>query len=189
MKKVGIFSGSFNPIHIGHLALANWICAFEEPDEVWFLITPQNPLKESSILMDNRLRLEMVEAAIDGDPRLKASDFEFNLPRPTYTIHTLRALEKNYPDYQFYFILGADNWVNINLWKESNAILSNYPILIYPRPGYPVHIPAENKHIKLMDAPLFEISSTFIRESFQQGKDVRFFLPEKIRKYFITPTP
>lgn len=186
MKHIGIFSGSFNPIHIGHLALANWICVHEELDEVWLLITPQNPLKDKEDLMDDPLRLEMVEAAIDNDPHLKASDFEFHLPRPTYTIDTLRALEKEHPDYQFYFIMGADNWVNIHRWKEYEAILSGYPILIYPRPGFPVHIPDNSPKIKLMNAPLMEISSTFIRDSFQTGKDVRFFLPEKVRKYFVT---
>ncbi len=184
MKQVGIFSGSFNPIHIGHLALANWICVYEELDEIWFLVTPQNPLKKSNSLLDDQLRLEMAEAAIGHDSRFKASDFEFHLPRPTYTIDTLRALKKTYPDYHFSFIMGADNWMNIGRWKEHESILSNYPVLVYPRLGYPIHIPENYAYIKLMDAPLIEISSTFIRKSFQNGKDVRFFLPEKVRKYF-----
>ncbi|MDL2208449.1 nicotinate-nucleotide adenylyltransferase [Parabacteroides sp. OttesenSCG-928-O15] len=185
MIRTGIFSGSFNPIHIGHLALANWLCEYEELDEVWFLITPQNPLKQRSELMEDSLRLEMAEAATRDYPAFSASDFEFHLPRPTYTIDTLRALQGKYADRSFHFIVGADNWVNIHRWKEYEALLRDFPILIYPRLGYEVAIPDEYPHIKAVDAPLLEISSTFIRESFQKGKDVRFFLPEAVRPYFI----
>lgn len=188
MKQIGIFSGSFNPVHIGHLALANWICVNENLDEVWFLITPQNPLKERGSLMDDQLRLEMVRAAIGEDPRFKASDFEFLLPQPTYTIDTLRALGKAFPQYHFIFIMGADNWTNIQQWKEYDQLIANYPIRIYPRPGYSVQIPASYANVKQIEAPVIEISSTFIRSSFAQGKDVRFFLPEKIRPYFTSKT-
>lgn len=181
--KTGIFSGSFNPVHIGHLALANWLCEFAGLDEVWFVITPHNPLKDRSNLMDDQLRYELVEASIAGYPKFKASDFEFTLPQPTYTIDTLRALEKTYPDRQFHFIMGADNWASIRRWKESDQLITHYPILIYPRKGYEIHILSDIPSIRKADAPLMEISSTFIRESLKAGKDVRFFLPEAIRNH------
>ena len=133
--------------------------------------------------MDDRLRYELVEASIAGYPKFKASDFEFSLPQPTYTIDTLRALEKTYPDRQFHFIMGADNWAFIKRWKESDVLISSYPILIYPRKGYEIILPANFPDIRAVEAPLMEVSSTFIRQSLKDGKDVRFFLPEAIRNH------
>lgn len=182
--RTGIFSGSFNPIHIGHLALANWLCEFEGLDELWFLITPHNPLKSRRELIDDRLRLEMARAAIASYPKFRASDFEFSLPQPSYTIDTLRALEKQYPDRDFYFIMGADNWETIEQWKEYRTLIASYPLLIYPRKGFEINIPPSHPHIRKTDAPLMEISSTFIREAYRNGKDIRFFLPEPVRPYF-----
>lgn len=181
--RTGIFSGSFNPVHIGHLALANWLCEFAGLDEVWFLITPHNPLKEREELMDDQLRYELVEASIAGYPKFRASNFEFSLPQPTYSIDTLRALKRTYPDRQFHFIMGADNWASIARWKEAEALTSHYPILIYPRKGYEIVLPADHPHICTVAAPLMEISSTFIRRSLKEGKDIRFFLPEAIRNH------
>lgn len=180
-RRTGIFSGSFNPIHIGHLALANWLCEYGGLDEIWFLITPHNPLKSKHELMDDRFRYQLVEASIAGYSKFKASDFEFSLPQPTYTINTLRALQQTYPDRLFTFIMGADNWSGVDRWKDSHLLLSNYPILIYPRKGYEIKIPTHYPQIRAVEAPQIEISSTFIRQALNEGKDIRFFLPEAIR--------
>ena len=180
--KTGIYSGSFNPIHIGHLALANWLCEFGGMDEIWFLVTPHNPLKKRDELMDDNLRYQMVKAAVGDYSKFKASDFEFNLPNPTYTITTLRSLQQAYPDRDFHLIIGADNWASIEQWKDYQALLSEFPILIYPRKGFDIRIPEHYSHIRQVDAPLIEISSTFIRLALNTGKDVRFFIPEAIRK-------
>lgn len=182
--KTGIYSGSFNPIHIGHLALANWLCEFEGLDEVWFLITPHNPLKKKDELLDDSLRLEMAQAAISGYPKFKVSDVEFHLPRPSYSIDTLRTLSRAYPDRDFYFIMGADNWQLFPRWKSHEEILREYRLLVYPRPGFEISIPDCYPNVKKVNAPLIEISSTFIRHAYQSGKDVRFFLPEGVRPYF-----
>lgn len=179
--KTGIFSGSFNPIHIGHLALANWICEFCDIDELWFLVSPQNPLKKNQVLIDQEKRLQMVKASIAGYPKFKASDFEFSLPCPSYTIDTLYALRKKYPERTFHLVIGADNWQNISMWKDSETLVSEFPIIIYPRKDYSISIPEKYTHIKKVDAPLLEISSTFIRQSLEAGKDIRYFLPEAIR--------
>ena len=179
---IGIFSGSFNPIHIGHLALANWICEFCRFDELWFLVSPQNPLKKNSDLINEEKRLELVKASIAGYPKFKASDFEFSLPRPSYTIDTLHALNQQYPDHKFHLIMGADSWDGISRWKDYEAIVSEFPILIYPRKGYEINISEKYVNIKKVEAPLMEISSTFIRLALKEGKDIRFFLPEPIRE-------
>lgn len=178
--KTGIFAGSFNPIHIGHLALANYLCEFEGIDEVWFLVTPHNPLKSPGELIDDQVRFKMVQTAIDHYPRFKASDFEFHLPRPNYTIDTLHALQTAYPERTFYFIMGADNWESIHKWKDYPVLLQNYSILIYPRKGYKADIPCEYPNIRIVNAPYMEISSTFIRQAIRNGKDIRFFLPPGI---------
>lgn len=180
MKKTGIFSGSFNPIHIGHLALANYLCEFEGLDEVWFLVSPHNPLKDRNELMDDQLRLHMVRLATAGYPKFITSDFEFHLPRPSYSVDTLRALKDAYPGHTFYFIMGADNWHAIAEWKNHRSFTAENNILVYPRKGYEIQIPDTLPNVRSVEAPLMEISSTFIRQAIRQGKDVRFFLPPAV---------
>lgn len=184
MKNIGVFSGSFNPIHIGHVILANYIVEFTEIDEVWFLVSPQNPLKETVGLLDEKERFAMVEMALEGYPNLKASDFEISLPRPSYTIHTLEALEKAYPANIFTLIIGADNWSNFDKWKDYDKMMQEYPIKVYPRIGYRIAIPTKLRNkVEALDSPVIEISSTFVRESLVARKDIRSFLPDGVYQY------
>ncbi len=177
-KEIAIFSGSFNPIHAGHLMLASYLCEFTYLDEVWLVVSPQNPLKEAGELLEERCRLEMTAAAVAPYRNLKVSDVEFHLPRPSYTIETLDFLTAEYPGARFTLIIGGDNWNQLPLWKEYERLLASYPILIYPRPGEAVVIPEGlRESVQMVDAPLLEISSTFIRRSIREGRDMRAFLP------------
>lgn len=175
-KRTGIFSGSFNPVHIGHLALANYLCEYEGLDEVWFLVSPRNPLKEKDELMDDAFRLKLVQLAISGYPKFKASDIEFSLPRPSYTIHTLDKLKACHPDRKFYLIIGSDNWQLFPRWYQSERIIAENHLLVYPRPGYPISSDSLPANVRMVSSPVFEISSTFIRQALEEGKDVRYFL-------------
>jgi nicotinate-nucleotide adenylyltransferase len=185
--RVGVFAGSFNPVHIGHLALANWIAEFGDVDEVRFVVSPHNPLKNENNLLDERQRLEWVRTATAGYPKIRVSEVEFLLPRPSYTLRTFDALAEMEPGTQFFLLIGADNWAVFNQWKDYYEFLSRYPVIIFPRPGYPFDLSERhfaqppNASLHLLSPPLLDISSSFIRKSIRQGKDVRFFLPEAIR--------
>lgn len=183
---IGIFSGSFNPIHVGHLVLANYIVEFTGIEEVWFVVSPQNPLKSQDSLSNESTRLEMVQLALHYYPKLKASDFEFSLPRPSYTISTLDSLKKEYPEHNFTLVIGADNWSTFENWKEHDVILEKYPIMVYPRLDYRISIPNKLKaKVEALDSPIIEMSSTFIRKSISEGKDVRAFLPDNVYDYIL----
>lgn len=182
LSKTGIFGGTFNPIHIGHLALANYLCEFCGLDELWFMVSPQSPLKGSSNFLSDNQRLELVQAATQEYPKFRASDFEFALPRPSYTIHTLDKLKESYPDREFFLIIGADNWNSIQRWKEANRLIAENNILVYPRPGYIINERDFPTTVKLVEAPLLDISSTFIRNAIEEGKDVRYFLHPEVYK-------
>lgn len=176
MIKTGIFPGSFNPVHVGHLALANYIAEFEGYDEIWFLITPQNPHKGEEDLIPQEMRLEMVESAIQGYDKFKTCTIEWNLPHPIYTVNTLQKLRMTYFDRVFELIIGADNWKTFHRWKDYQIIMKNFRIVIYPRKGFdkPTY---NHPNIRYCDAPMIEISSSFIRKSLKENKDLRFFLP------------
>jgi len=178
--KIGIFPGSFNPVHIGHLALTNYIAEYGEFDEIWFLITPQNPLKKRTELLDQHLRLAWLEKAIGDYPKFKTCTIEWEMPQPTYTINTLQRLRVMFPDYSFELIIGSDNWETIHRWKDYQLILKNFKTWIYPRlSSGRIVFNHPNVHI-IKGAQKMEVSSTFIRKAIRHGKDVRFFLPAGI---------
>ncbi|MFH2142855.1 MAG: nicotinate (nicotinamide) nucleotide adenylyltransferase [Bacteroidota bacterium] len=178
--KTGLYFGSFNPVHIGHMAIANYFVEYTDLDEIWFVVSPQNPLKKNNTLLPDYQRLELVYLAINDDPRFKACDIEFSMPKPSYTIDTLTYLKEKYPDKKFSVIMGADNIKTIHKWKNYQNILSENRIFIYPRQGF---LP-DNKNVEAIidyvDAPLIEISSSFIRKAFKNKKNVKFFLPENV---------
>nr|WP_298793205.1 nicotinate (nicotinamide) nucleotide adenylyltransferase [uncultured Allomuricauda sp.] len=186
MKQVGLYFGTFNPIHIGHLAIANHMVEFSNLDEVWFVITPQSPFKTKQSLLDNHHRYQMVFEALQDYPKLKSSKIEFNLPQPNYTINTLVHLDEEYGnEYQFSLIMGEDNLKSFHKWKNYENILENYAIYVYPRisEGNIEHQFQDHLQITKVDAPIMEISSTFIRKQHKDGKNIRPLLPESVWKY------
>lgn len=174
--KTGILGGTFNPIHLGHLVLANYLCEFEGLDEVWFLVTPQNPLRSDTPSLDDETRLELVKLATEEYPHFVASDFEFHLPKPSYSYLTLSELKKSYPEREFTIIIGADNWLIFDRWKESQRLIDENPIMVYPRPNYDVPAKSLPSNVRLVHSPIIEISSTFIRKAIREGRDIRYFL-------------
>jgi nicotinate-nucleotide adenylyltransferase len=181
--QIGLYFGSFNPIHHGHLIIASYILQNTELDQVWFVVSPQNPLKPTGALLNEYHRLYLVNLAVEGENRLKASDIEFKLPRPSYTVDTLAYLQEKYPSYQFAIIMGSDSFQNLPKWKNYTYILKNYPIYIYKRPQHET-IPAYPgaKKIILLEAPLLPISATYIRKAVQQGKSIRYLVPDAVRE-------
>lgn len=175
-RHIGVLSGSFNPVHIGHLAIANYLCAYGHVDEVWFMLTPHNPLKEATNLWPDELRMALLQAACCDTPFFRASDFECHLPQPTYTLNTLRALKQAHPHLRFSFIMGADNWLQLPQWHQWQQLLTENSLLIYPRPGHHIQPNSLPANVTYIQAPLMEISATFIRHALSEGKDVRHFL-------------
>ena len=177
---IGLFFGSFNPVHIGHMALANYMLSFTDMDEVWLVVSPQNPLKSKSQLLDQNHRLHLVNLAIDDARGIRSSNVEFKLSQPSYTINTLVHLEENYPEHRFSLIMGQDNLQSFSKWKNYEEILKNYHLYVYPRPQTEASQFDAHPHVHLTQAPLMEISSTFIRNAIKEKRDVRFFLPQKV---------
>lgn len=183
--KIGIFGGSFNPIHSGHAIIAHHIITSGTVDRLWFMVSPVNPLKvdhERQVADTDRLRMvEMVSRPLEG---VETSAFEFTMPKPSYTIDTLNALQAKFPDDELHLIIGADNWVVFDRWRNNEEILAKYHLLIYPRLGYDVTIPDELiDRVKLVDAPIIELSSTMVRERLAQGKSVRYYVPDEVLSY------
>lgn len=180
--RTAIFGGSFNPIHNGHIRLARQVITEGHADEVWLLVSPQNPLKQHQSLQPEAIRLELTRRALATDPQLIASDFEFTLPRPSYTWNTLCALREAYPERQFSLLIGADNWAFFDRWAHPDDILSNFPLLVYPRPGYPLSPETLPPSVHLIQAPLFPYSSTDVRQAVQSGAAITEMVPECIRE-------
>lgn len=182
--KIGLYFGTFNPIHVGHLIIANHFAEYSDLDQVWCVVTPQNPFKTKQSILDNRQRLHMVNLATQDYPNLKPSAIEFDLKQPNYTIDTLVYLEEKHPNYQFALIMGEDNLVSLPKWKNADVLLENYPIYVYPR-----KLNSSNQkksmtgRIEKIDAPIIEISSSFIRSALKSGKNIRPLLPEAVWTY------
>lgn len=189
MLKIALYFGSFNPIHIGHIAIAGYMTEFGGLDEVWFVVSPHNPLKKKESLLPDYQRLHMVRLAIGDNDKLKASDIEFRLPIPSYTIDTLTYLRERHPDKRFSLLMGEDNLVTLHKWKNIEALVRNYSLYVYPRPGIMKPDSAQLDHILSISdihhvkAPLMEISSTFIRNGIKAGKDMSYFVPAAAWKY------
>jgi nicotinate-nucleotide adenylyltransferase len=180
--KVALFFGSFNPVHIGHLAIANYVVTFTEFKNLWFVVSPHNPLKKKESLLDGYLRSDLLHTAIGNYDQFKINNIEFSMPQPSFTIDTLTALSEKYPQNKFALLMGADNLKSLHKWKNYEMILNNYRILVYPRPQV-IDIPVEfinHPSVQLIDAPIMEVSSTMIRKSIKEGKNIRFFLPDNV---------
>lgn len=179
--KIGLYFGSFNPIHTGHLIIAEFAANSMDIDQVWLVVSPQNPLKQSSSLLNEYDRLNLVNIAIEGNEKLRASDIEFKLPKPSYTIDTLTYLHEKYPDNEFVVIIGSDSYINIGKWKNNELLQNNYQFIIYERPAYPVNRNTLPTKWKVWQAPMLEISSTFIRNQIKIGKSIRYLVTEPVR--------
>ena len=191
-KRIGLYFGTFNPIHVGHLIIANHMVQYADLDELWFVVSPQNPLKPKASLLADYHRLALVRIAVEENYQLKASNVEFDLPQPSYTIHTLVALSEKHPDYDFTIIMGEDNLNTFPKWKNYEQILENYSILVYPRVESDENLSVRTEErsdlidhpkVTMIDAPLMKISASFIRKAVNQGRDVRYLLTEPVMRY------
>jgi nicotinate-nucleotide adenylyltransferase len=180
--KVGLYFGSFNPIHIGHLIIANHVIEHTNLDQVWLVVSPQNPLKPAASLLNEYQRLHLVQLAIANNDKLKASDVEFKLPKPSYTIDTLIYLAEKYPNHQFSIILGGDSFINISKWKNADVLQKNYPLIIYQRPKFLISNSAINEKMTILNAPLLDISATAIRQLIKDKKSIQYLVTDSVRE-------
>jgi len=181
--EIGLYFGSFNPIHIGHLLIANHVLNHCSVDQVWVIVSPQNPLKNKQGLLNEYQRLHLAKLATEADERIRVMDVEFKLPRPSYTIDTLTYLSEKYPENKFKVIMGSDSYQNLPRWKNPELILRDYAVLVYKRPGFEVVIPKEQESVvTILDAPYLDISATQIRKSRQERKSIRYLVPDAVRE-------
>ena len=183
-QTIGIFGGSFNPVHIGHMMLASYLTQWGYVDEVWLTLSPLNPLKDAAELLPGIKRLAMLSIAAKGADAIDICDIELSMPKPSYTIDTLRVLAERYPEYRFKLIIGSDNWQIFDRWRSAQQILDDFGVLVYLRPGYPV----DKRHIdgmEVVDAPMAHVSSTFIRQAIAKGRNMNYFLPAGVYKYIL----
>lgn len=183
--QTAFFSGTFNPVHTGHLILASYLCEYEGFDEVWISVTPQNPLREKLSPEADRQRIEMLRLAVTGNPKIVVTDVEFSLPLPSYTIRSLDHLRSRYPDREFTLVIGADNWLLFDRWYESRRIVDEYHVCIYPRRGYEIDETKLPPTVRYCRAPLIEISSTQVRAGIAAGKNMNYFVPQSVYNYII----
>jgi len=181
--KTGLFFGSFNPVHIGHMIIADYMAEFTDLQQVWLVVSPHNPLKSKQSLAPDYDRLHLVQLAIGDHPKLRASDIEFHLPKPSYTVDTLAFLREKYPQREFALIMGGDNLLSLPKWKNYEVLLKNYPIYVYRRPNYDGGHLASHPNVRVFDAPLLDISASFVRECIKNGKSIRYLVPEPVFKY------
>ncbi|MBP6539957.1 MAG: nicotinate-nucleotide adenylyltransferase [Saprospiraceae bacterium] len=182
--KTGLFFGSFNPVHIGHMIIANHMIQYTDLKEVWMVVSPHNPLKSKASLAKDSDRLHLVQLAIDDNPHIKASNIEFSLPVPSYTIDTLIHLQEKYPKREFCLIMGGDNVESLPKWKNYELLLQNYDIYVYERPGYNTTLAEDNPRIKIVkNVPMMDISATFIRNAIRDKKSIQYLVPEKVFDY------
>jgi len=182
--KTGLFFGSFNPVHMGHMMIANYMLEFTDLQQLWFVVSPHNPLKRKASLLDDMDRLILLEYAIEDDQRLEVCDVEFRMPKPSYTIDTLTYLKELHPAREFVLLMGSDGLETFHKWKNNAIIEEHFMRYIYPRSGYRAD-PAAHQNIRLVDAPRIEISSTFIRNAIRKGHDIRYFLPPKVYRHIL----
>lgn len=179
--KIGLYFGSFNPIHIGHLIIANHVLNNCDVDRVWFIVSPQNPLKETSSLLNEKSRFYLTQLAVEKQPKFKASNVEFSLPRPSYTIDTMTHLSEKYPQNNFSIIMGGDSFQNLPKWKNYKKLLQNYKIIIYNRPGFLIDKSLSN-NIDILNAPLLDITSTYIRNAIKEKKSIKYLVLEEVEE-------
>lgn len=179
--KIGLYFGSFNPVHVAHLIIANHILNETAIEKIWFVVSPQNPFKEEKSLLNEYHRLHLVKTAIQDDNRMKASDIEFNLPKPSYTTATLAYLKEKHPDHEFCIIMGSDSFQNLHKWKNYEVIVKDYDVYVYIRPGFEVNN-TSNARLQIVDAPLLQLSATQIRQYVKEGKSIRYLVPENVRE-------